>query len=61
MHYDEQRGNDITNISNDSANKIKVTLPYSSTINQDLTITWHIDEMVKTVCVDLIKKSKEST
>ena len=68
MHYDEQRENDITNAStnvcvnagNNSANKIKVTLPYSSSINQHLNITWHLDEIVKTACVDLVKSSKDS-
>ncbi len=68
MHYDEQRENDIinvsksaaTNVSNKSADKIKVILPYSPSITQHLTITWHLDEIAKTVCNDLIKKPKEN-
>ena len=67
MHYDEQRENDIinvsksasTNVCNISANRIKVILPYSSSINQNLTITWQLDEIVKTAYADVIKKPKE--
>ena len=37
MHYDEQRENDITNVStnvnNDSAIKINLTLPYPPSVN----------------------------
>ncbi|NQY37857.1 MAG: hypothetical protein HRT38_13500 [Alteromonadaceae bacterium] len=55
MHYDEERENDITN---NRANKIKVTLPYSSSVNQHLTITWHLDDIVKNDCADLVKKPK---
>ena len=68
MHYDEQRENDradfgkhvTANICNKSANKINVIFPYSPSKNQHLTITWHLDEIVKIACADLVKKSKES-
>ena len=64
MHYDEQRENDkkhtSTNVCNKSANKIKVTLPYSSSVNQHLTITWHLDEIVKTACVGYLLPTRES-
>ena len=66
MHYSEQRENDRINASNNvsadtgnnSARKTQVTLPYSSSINQHLNITWHLDEIVKKSGVDLVKKMK---
>ena len=33
MHYDEERENDITNVNNDSATKINLTLPYPPSVN----------------------------
>ena len=68
MHYDEQRENDITddgknviaNVCNKSANKNNVILPYSSSINQHLTIIWHLDELVNNGCVNLANKLKEN-
>ncbi len=57
MHYDEQRENDITNTV---AKKTKLTLPYSSTVNQHINITWHLNEIVKKSCVDLVNKPKEN-
>ena len=61
MHYDKQRENDIidvsTNACNKSAKKIKVTLPSSSSVNQHLNITWHLDE---NGCAVLVKEPKES-
>ncbi|NQY64470.1 MAG: hypothetical protein HRT38_12175 [Alteromonadaceae bacterium] len=57
MHYDEQREKDS---ANNRAKKIKATLPYSSSENKHLNITWHLGGIVKTVCVDWVKKSKVS-
>ena len=33
MHYDEQRKNDIINVSNDKETKINLTLPYPPSVN----------------------------
>ncbi len=68
MHYDEQRENDradfgknvTANVSNKSANKIKVIYCYSPSINQHLTITWHLNGFVKNGYVNLVKKLKEN-
>ena len=68
MHYDEQRENDradsgkhvTANVCHKSANKNNVILPYSPSINQHLTITWHLDELVKNGCVNLVNKPKEN-
>ena len=57
MHYDEQRENDRTNMI---AKKTKLTLPYSSSVNQHINITWHLDGIDKKSCVDLVEKPKES-
>ncbi|NQY65344.1 MAG: hypothetical protein HRT38_16830 [Alteromonadaceae bacterium] len=57
MHYDEQREN---NRIKNKSQKIKVTLPCSSSVNQHLNITWHLDEIVKATCVGMVKKPKES-
>ena len=68
MHYDEERENDITddgknviaNVYNKSTNKINVILPYSSSVNQHLTIIWHLDELVNNGYANLVKKPKEN-
>ena len=68
MHYDEERENDradsgkniAANVCNKSANKINVIFSYSPSVNQHITITWHLDELVNNGYANLVKKPKEN-